>query len=295
MPRRIEREGLTWCRPWLDARREAIDAYVRRHRLTFVNDESNTDPRLARSRLRTAVWPALTAAFPDAEAALATSAEIAAEARAALDELGAIDLRALVDDDAALRLAAWRALSEPRRSNALRAWLATRGAGMPQAAQTRSLAREIDAPGAARWLVGSIELRRHRGRLLVARPVPRVDRSDRAGLDLARPGLHTIADWPGALEVTPVDANGVAAACLAEVRAVARRGGERFQLGMARPARSLKKQYQSLGIPSWERDAPLLYCGDRLLFAAGLGIDARAVAPRGEPQFALRWLPDAGR
>ncbi|MBE0548863.1 MAG: tRNA lysidine(34) synthetase TilS, partial [Rubrivivax sp.] len=57
MPLQASRQGLVWARPWLDQARQAIDAYVRRHRLQFVDDASNADPRFARNRLRAAVWP----------------------------------------------------------------------------------------------------------------------------------------------------------------------------------------------------------------------------------------------
>jgi hypothetical protein len=62
MPAQVRREGITWARPWLGQPREAIDAYVRRHRLSHVEDDSNADARFARNRLRLEVWPALVAA-----------------------------------------------------------------------------------------------------------------------------------------------------------------------------------------------------------------------------------------
>jgi len=74
MPRIAQRVGLTWARPWLDQPREAVEAYVRRHRISFVEDPSNEDPRYARNRLRLQVWPALLQAFPDAENVLAAAA-----------------------------------------------------------------------------------------------------------------------------------------------------------------------------------------------------------------------------
>ena len=97
MPLVADRGGLRWARPWLGQPRTAIDAYVQRHRLQPVEDPSNDDPRLARNRLRLQVWPALTAAFGDAESTLAAAAQRAQEAAAALAELAAIDLATLVD------------------------------------------------------------------------------------------------------------------------------------------------------------------------------------------------------
>jgi tRNA(Ile)-lysidine synthase len=62
MPASVVRDGLTWVRPWLEQPREAIEAYVRTHRIRFVDDASNADPRFARNRLRLQVMPALRSA-----------------------------------------------------------------------------------------------------------------------------------------------------------------------------------------------------------------------------------------
>ena len=67
MPKVVRRDGITWARPWLEQPREAIDAYARRHRLRWIDDDSNDDDRFARNRLRLRVWPALVEAFADAE------------------------------------------------------------------------------------------------------------------------------------------------------------------------------------------------------------------------------------
>ncbi len=154
MPRQIQRAGLVWARPWLDQPRCAIDSYLRRHRLQPVDDPSNADVRLARNRLRLQVWPGLAQAFPHAETSLAAAAMRAQEARAALDELAALDLAALVDADGRLQVAGWRGLSAARQANALRAWWAAQaGHSAPQALVTRLLA-EVRTQGVARWPAG---------------------------------------------------------------------------------------------------------------------------------------------
>jgi tRNA(Ile)-lysidine synthase len=58
--------------------------------------------------------------------------------------------------------------------------------------------------------------------------------------------------------------------------------------------RSLKKQYQAAGIAAWQREGPLLYAGELLVFVPGLGLDARACAqpPHGRRStLTLRWRP----
>jgi len=58
--------------------------------------------------------------------------------------------------------------------------------------------------------------------------------------------------------------------------------------------RSLKRQWQSQRVAAEGRHGPLLYDGNgALLFVPGLGIDARAWAPPGAPQWGLRWLAPA--
>jgi len=167
MPRQVERDGLVWARPWLDQPPEAIAAYARTHRLRFVQDPSNTDPRFARGRLRGPVWPALQAAFPQVDTVLAMAARHAQAAQALADEVATADL-ALVQQGEALRLAPWRALTPARRANALRAWLAQRlGLGAPQTLVDRLLAEALAGAAPARWPAPGALVQRRRGELRV--------------------------------------------------------------------------------------------------------------------------------
>ena len=297
IPASIRREGVTWARPWLAMPRETIEAYVRRHRLAHVDDDSNADPRFARNRLRLAVWPALTEAFPAAEVALASAASWAQEATAILAETAEVDLVA-TSDASSLDIAAWRALSPSRRSNLLRAWL-RRATGRPPAASlVERLSREVCERRSLRWPIEGGELRSHRGRLrcepvVAAVPVRRGAASAAEGpavtIDVSMPGRYELAGWDGALEVRPVSAGGIAVAQATSLEVRPRRPGDKFQAGAGRPSRSLKLQFQAAGLPAWERAGPLL-CRDGVpVFVAGLGLDARAVAAPGEPQLALAW------
>lgn len=289
MPQAAEREGVTWLRPWLQKPRTAIDAYVRHHLLRYVDDDSNEHPRFARNRLRLDVWPALTRAYPHAEASLADAAAWAAQASACLDELAVIDL-AEVADAGGLKLAAWQGLSVPRRVNALRAWLRQAGGVPPGAALVQRLLAELAGQGAARWEWPAGVLHRHRGRL-VHEPttVPAVPTQKETALQITGPGRYPLAGWGGELVVTRVKEGGVHIAWLGRLDLRGRAGGERFMAGLGRPARSLKKQYQAADVPAWERDGPLVYSGGQLVFVPGLGIDARALALPGQPQLGLRW------
>jgi len=163
MPRLVRREGLTWARPWLGCPREAIDAYLRTHRLGFVEDPSNGDARFARGRLR-ALWPALQQAFGDAEVTLARAAQRAAGEAALVAEVAAADLAA-IGAGSSLPVTAWLALSPARQQAALRMWLG--GALPPPVPETlvRRLADELAACVHARWPAGPCDLVLRGGRL----------------------------------------------------------------------------------------------------------------------------------
>jgi len=173
MPRTARRDGLTWARPWLDLPREAIEAYVRRHRLSFVDDASNDDDRFARNRLRRQVWPALAQAFPAAEAHLVASARRAAESAAALAELAALDAGAVLTPDGHLEVARWTSLTSARRALLLRRWLADEAGGAPDSLVQRLLAELPGARGGSRWPAPAGVLQLVRGVLLApGKPPP---------------------------------------------------------------------------------------------------------------------------
>ena len=294
MPRSIERDGLWWHRPWLDQPREAIESYVRRYRLRYVDDTSNADLRFARSALRAEVWPALTRAFADAEGALAAAARRAHEAQQVLADVAEHDLAPLTDG-AMLDLTRWCSLPLARRANALRVWLQrTLRRGPPETLVARLLVELPDAKQ-ARWPVdASHQLASHRGRLRLIPANASKATPNEGAIDLSRPGLHALPQWGGALDVTHV-AHGVPGSALRACTLRIRVGGEQFQRAPLSTPRSLKKQYQDAGIAAWQREGPLVYADGRLLFVPGLGIDARWLSGgHKRPGLTLHWLSDRG-
>jgi tRNA(Ile)-lysidine synthase len=322
MPGSIERDGLTWARPWLNRPRSEIDRYIAQHGLTHIDDDSNSDRRYARNRLRHDVWPAFGAAFPQASAALASVAAHAHEAAACLADLAETDLQALLRGGGVSRSALFL-LPLHRRANALRHWLVeTTGASVPASLLHRLLDElVIDRP--ARWpLDVGREVRLYRDVVTVdtASVTPVIERNfesvAQSGVEavaesldatsalavcVTAPGRHAIGAWPGLLMVESADAAApgvVPLTFLARLQARPRRGGEQFQRADNTPPRSLKKQYQAAGVPAWLRDGPVLWCDGQLFFVPGLGVDARWHAKRdsasGGPCCSLRWITSDG-
>lgn len=298
MPRQARRDGITWLRPWLDQPGEAIEAYVRRHRLTHVTDGSNADPRFARSRVRTAVWPVLATAFPGAESALAAAAARSHEAAQCLAALADID--ADLTTDGGLLRAAWLDKPPERRANVLRHWTARiSGHSAAQTLINRLLREWPLAREGARWPHGAGALACHAGALwwLPARSQSDPDARAAVALDLRMPGRHALPGWSGEIEVRVVETDGIAVDALREVRVGPRTGGEQFQRGPRTVPRALKKAFQAAGVAAWLREGPLLWLADgRLAFVAGLGVDARvrqSAAPKGGLR-GLAWHPGPG-
>lgn len=295
MPRQIERQGLTWVRPWLDQPRSAIDAYVRRHRLKPIEDPSNANIALARNRLRLTVWPALACAFEDAEVTLAAVARRAQEADAVLREVAELDL-ALVNTDGVLQLAPWLRLSNARRTNVLRAWLATHWQQGPPDSIVQRLLQELPQTKAGRWPAqAGTALVLFRGRLRWANSPATAVTGGRRHCDLRGESMLHVPDWAGTLTLTAAQNHGLAESDLSRLELRPRSGGERFSLTPKATPRSLKKQFQAAAVDGDARHGPLLWCDNALVFVPGLGIDARHWAAEGQPQWQLTWIPDSTR
>ncbi|MDE2401855.1 MAG: tRNA lysidine(34) synthetase TilS [Burkholderiales bacterium] len=302
MPQEAQRHGIRWVRPWLHHPREAIEAYVRQHGLMFVEDDSNVNPRFARNRMRLAVWPALASAFEQAEASLAQAAGRAADARSCLDDWLAQSLVPLYatdsDDVPAGALDAHALLRTPlaHQRELLRHWFTMQtGRFLPAssvARMTQEMPALIDTGRSIQWRCGAFDVGLYRG-LLSWRPAslavaPVLD----VVLSITATGVYPVPEWGGTLVVSPVLADGVALSQLGQVTLRSRQGGENFQLGPKRPARSLRKQFQAEAVPEWERAGPLIVACDRLIYVRGLGLDARAWGHSDEPLVTLTWVDD---
>ncbi|MFZ3155233.1 tRNA lysidine(34) synthetase TilS [Pseudomonas sp.] len=160
-------------RPLLNCSRDELSAYAREHKLTWIDDPSNSDERFSRNYLRRQVMPALLKRWPQASAKMARSAAYLSEAGQLLDELALQDLAAAegLSEFAWLHLPslavpALRGLSEPRQRNALRYWLRPLTA-MPDSehwAGWQAL-RDASLDAAPVWKLAAGELRRSDERL----------------------------------------------------------------------------------------------------------------------------------
>lgn len=288
-------EGLAAMRPWrrfargwmwrplLETPRARIHDYALAHGLRWIEDPSNADLAMDRNFLRHRVLPLLRGRWPQADAAFARSAALAADAA---DLLAAQDagLLASVREEVGhgLSVQRLRAMPAPKRARVLRHWVATLDwPPLPADAIARIETDLLEAPVAPdrcpahAW--HGVEIRRWHDALHAVDPrraLPEgwsCDWDGRAPLALPngdRLALTGIDGFPSPLRVQ------------------ARVGGERIQLPDRIHHHTLKHVLQEHGIPPWERA--------RLPLLATLGGRLLAVGDRIRSEAFDQWLDAVG-
>jgi len=278
-------------RPLLGVPRASIEAYVARHGLAFVDDDSNASPHHRRNALRLDVMPTLERSFPSAPHTLARAAAHQSEAALLLDDLALLDAAGSVRDGT-LACAALAALAPPRARNLLRWFLRGHGLPAPSSARLSAMLDQLAAPrpdAEIRLDHAGIALGVHRGRVHVHAPAP-------AGYELRWQGELDIRLPHGVLAFVATTGEGLAADRVAScaVTIAPRRGGERLALDARRPRRALAAWLYDAALPAWQRDAlPLVFCDGVLAAVPSLGTDLAWRAAPGREGWRLDWQPDA--
>ena len=245
-------------RPLLDVPREAIVAYAREHGLDWIEDESNASDAFTRNFIRLRIAPLLAERYPRWREALA---------RAARHFAGA----------------------EVSANTALREFLATKGLRAPSEAKLAEMLKQLTGGGAHTLIEhDGAQLRMYRGEVTVEKPKER-----RPFHPVAWRGERKLAlpELGGELRFHRARRAGIDERFVTEgnLTVKLRSGGERLQPDARRPRRTLKNLFQEAGVPPWQRERlPLIYRGDDLVWAPGLGIDARYKSARNR----TGWMPE---
>jgi tRNA(Ile)-lysidine synthase len=245
-------------RPLLGTPRAALRAYAASHRLAWIEDESNDDESLTRNFLRKRVGPLLETRFPRWHESLARAARHFGKAEADANGL-------------------------------LREFLRGKGLKAPSEAKLIEMLKQLGTGKGAVAHDGTL-LRVYRDRVSVTpdTPAPRPfrPRTWRGEASMTLPG--------GELSFRKVRGRGIDRRRLesAGLQVRQRSGGERLRPRAGGPSRTLKNLFQEAGVPPWERERmPLLYCGDDLVWAPALGVDASWRAPRNAAGLLPEWRP----
>ena len=277
-------DGVLLLRPLIDVPATTIRAYVDAHALAHVEDPSNSDRRFTRNAIRHEVMPALRRIVPTIATRLAQTATHASTMQSLLDEIGTEDLeRGATGDGTApvesdLDVDHLRTLSDARAANALRVWFARRGMRAPSVASLDEMLDQLchASPDAQIALIHERKtVRLYRGRVSIDAGGP--PRAGFAPLTWQGESFIEVPGWQGRLHFIADAERGFDATALREgpLALHERRGGERMRVRIDGPSRTLKNLYQEAGIAAWQRARlPLVYLGERLLYAAGIGANA---------------------
>ena len=246
-------------RPLLGVSRNAIRAYAVEYRLGWIEDESNADESLTRNFIRRRVGPLLESRFPRWRENLARASRHFAGSE--------LDARGL-----------------------LRAYLKGKGLRAPSEAKLLEMLKQLSSSSAAIAHDG-IVLRRYREKIFAGKEKAQAPFKPQAWRGQARLALPALG---GELRFKRVRGRGIARDLLKgrtlEVRL--RSGGERLRPDAGRPSRTLKNLFQEAGVPPWVRERmPLLFCGADLVWAPGLGVDAKFLNAGRAPGIVPDWRP----
>ncbi len=282
--------GPRLIRPLLDVPGSLLARYAEECSLTWIEDESNADPRFRRNHLRREVLPRITEQFPGAAQALARSGQHFAEAAGLLDELAQADRAATAGACGRIDLARFNALSRPRARNLLRGELRAAGFRSPETRWLDEALRQLATVGAASQTCVATpdgEIHAYRGELYLVRQRPAIP-----SVALPWRGEGELPWGGGRVRFRSTIGEGVSYRLLASAAIClrGRQGGERLQPDPRRPPRALRKLLQEAALPPWERlRLPLLWSGEHLVWVAGIGVAAAFACAPDETGLALAW------
>lgn len=240
-------------RPFLQRARADLIKYAENNNLIWIEDPSNQQVHFARNFIRHEVIPLIEKRWPKVKSALNRTAFHVARAGEHLATLAANDSGQSLNNPY-LHLDSIKELSHEKLNNILRTWLKNQGVKMPSTLQMDILINEVIFAGQDRnpEIVGDgYTIRRYKNKLYFVEPLKEASKDyviKQALLELENKGFYNSLALPISVRF--------------------RKGGETIIFRKQR--KNLKKLFQELQIPPWERDQiPLIYIGDELSIVVG--------------------------
>lgn len=252
-------------RPLLNFSREELVHYATCCKLTWVEDESNSDVNFDRNYLRHEIFPRLRHRWPGITTTLSRAARHCGEISLILQEDAERCLKNICDTDTkTLSVTYLLELSPAQQRNIIRYWLSIQGFPLPSEKKLLELQQNFlctrrDAEPLITWQ--DTEIRRFRSKIYALSPAKEFDHTQECVWhlteDLNLPNMEV-------LKLSSLEKMGIDCLTLQSVVVKFRQGGEKIQYkGLNR---SLKKLFQEWHIPTWLRNRiPLLYQHSRLI------------------------------
>ena len=269
-------------RPLLNTSRIDIESYAKKHKLKWIEDESNQNIDFDRNFIRSKILPLLKNRFNHIIKVISRSSSHLAEAQSLLDDLAKIDLKKHLKSynyKNKLKVKALEKLSLSRAKNVLRYWLEINGQMMPSKDLLDELLRQVltakkDAELKIQ-LSKEFEIRRYQDEIYI---VPKNLQTNK-NYEMTWAGESEII-LPNGQKLTfkKAKGRGINLKFLdhQKLKIRNRQGGESFKLDSKRPTKKIKQLLQESDLPPWERDfLPLFFVGDDLAFVPNFGIDIK--------------------
>ena len=282
-------------RPLLDIDREELQSYAESEQLNWVEDHSNQDEGFDRNYCRHSLLPLIEERWPGYRQSWSKSVVLASESEALIQELAAIDLGEIVaESESVVSREKLLTLSEPRRRNVLRHWLASLGAKELGWNKLRQLSNEVLPGASGQFIAEDFQVVCFRGSVYALDSVELERDVDNTDSD-AMPGLLVAGELMlpgnGRLRICAKHGEGICADKLSKLSIRFRRGGETCRL-VGRPSKTLKKILSESEIPPWLRSRiPLLYDGEELSYIPGVGVSEELAAKGAQPGCIIEWEP----
>ncbi len=254
-------------RPFLGVMRSDLLTYAKRHKLSWVDDESNLDIRFDRNYLRNRLLPVVKKRWPSVVNVLNRVSKNLAEADSLLAELASDDLARVLISPGVIDLNLLQNFNVLRQKNILRYWFSKLGLSYPSYIKLSEILKNVinsryDAMPKVAW--SGSEVRRFRNFIYAMRPLEVHDSS----VELS------FSSWsltlPSHLGVLTINRKLFGNLDRSKVKVRFRRGGEKLKIKGRSGTHELKKLMQEWQIPPWLRDRiPLVYYDKKLVAVVG--------------------------
>jgi tRNA(Ile)-lysidine synthase len=269
-------------RPLLNASRIDIESYAKKHKLKWIEDESNQNIDFDRNFVRSKVLPILKNRFNHIIKVISRSSSHLAEAQHLLDDLAQMDLKShlkSINYKHKLQVKTLDELSNARAKNVLRYWLEINDQMMPSKDLLDELLRQVltakkDATIKIH-LSKYFEIRRYKDEIYIVQKNKNIQKN----YEMIWAGESEII-LPNAQKLIfkKVKGRGINLKFLnhQKLKIRNRQGGEFFKPDSKRPTKKIKQLLQESDLPPWERDFfPMIFVGDELAFIPNFGIDQK--------------------
>ena len=269
-------------RPLLNTSRFDIESYAKKHKLKWIEDESNQNIDFDRNFIRSKVLPILKNRFNHIIKVISRSASHLAEAQHLLDDLAKIDLKKhlkSINYKHKLQVKTLDKLSNARAKNVLRFWLEINAQLMPSKDLLDELLRQVlmakkDATIKIQ-LSKEFEIRRYQDEIYI---VPKYQQTHK-NYEMIWAGEPEIILPNGQkLIFKKVKGRGINFKFLSnqKLKIRNRQGGESFKPESKRPTKKIKQLLQESDLPPWEREFfPMVFVEDQLASVPNFGVDIK--------------------